>query len=187
MPIVTRIANWFELILGSLDADDTFDESEEDGFLMAASETNPGPAMPQAAAGLPQEAMPQNLRIVRPQAGEDEADAVVEPPQSPLVAEADPGDQVEQSDGSSSAPTLAPEDPDDPAEDAPAEPAEPQSAPAASGDDDVMSMFREVSGGTELQDLTKEIEHVTAQELLAEAREVRGLLGIPEGTSEQPE
>jgi hypothetical protein len=78
-------------------------------------------------------------------------------------------------------------DPDESAEEASPEPAELQSAPAASGDDDVLSMFREASGGTEFQDLTKEIEDVTAQELLAEAREVRHLLGIPEGTGEQPE
>jgi hypothetical protein len=54
----------------------------------------------------------------------------------------------------------------------------------AGSTDDLLSMFRNESAGSEFRDFTKDMEDVPAQELLEEARAVRDLLGAPEGTAE---
>jgi hypothetical protein len=73
----------------------------------------------------------------------------------------------------------------EPAPAATAEPFEPGATPTqtvAAGDDglgDALSMFREVSTGSDFQHFTAEIEDIPAQELLTDARAVLDLVGGP--------
>jgi hypothetical protein len=99
------------------------------------------------------------------------------------IEAAQPGEEPEESPlGPDASEEAAPAEPPTVEMTAPAAPA--PTIVQAGSDDDLLSMFREASSGGEFQELTKEMENVSAQELLTEARAVRDLLGVPEGAGE---
>jgi hypothetical protein len=211
MALISRLANWFDRMLGTLEgADDALDGAETEGFLMPTPEASslsapspvdspptlglpfavPGAAEPAVAPAPAEAPAPPPLRAVSVPAQALEIDADAKEP---------PGDGPAEIEGGS-------EEPDDSAvEEAPPEPAAPPGSEASADQpvtvtataapdegptvakvdsvDDMLSAFRDVSSGGEFQELTKELEDVTAQDLLSEARAIRDLLGpAPETT-----
>ncbi len=179
MAWLSRFVNMIERMVTSLDGNHTLEGEDASGLWMStadaleAAPNAPGtfaaPPVAPLPADLPPEP-PREARVARlpvaPEAaspeGSDEAPAFESP--GPAVDAAPPEGNVTQQPDDTPAETT-----DQPAA------VEHIAAPAGSAED-MLSMFRESSVSSEYSGLTKDIDDITAQELLDEARAVLDLL-----------
>jgi hypothetical protein len=187
MAWLSRFVNMIERMVTSLDGNHALEDEDAAGLWMSTAD-----ALEAAPAALGTFAAPPVAPL--------RADLPPEPPREARVARLPVAPEAAPPERSDEAPTfespesavdaVPPEEIVTQANDQPAEtmdqPAavEHIAAPAGSAED-MLSMFRETSVGTEYSGLTKDIEDITAQELLDEARAVLDLLAPNRVPSEE--
>jgi hypothetical protein len=188
MAWLSRFVNMIERMVTSLDGNHALEEEDASGLWMSTADAlDAAPAAPGTFAAphvvpLPADPPPPEpqgeARVVplpvAPEAAPPESldDAAIFESPEPAVDAAPPEEFVTQPD-------------DTPAETADQPAAVEHIAAPAGSAEDVLSMFRETSVGTEYSGLTKDIEDITAQELLDEARAVLDLLAPNRVPSEE--
>jgi len=178
MAWLSRFVNMIERTVTSLDGNHALEDEDASGLWMSTADAlEAAPDAPGAFAAPPVVALPAEL----PQEPPREA-RVVRLPVAPGAAPPEPSDDAATFESPESAVGAAPleeivkQEHDAPAEttDQPAA-VEHIAAPAESAED-MLSMFRETSFSSEYSGLTKDIDDISARELLDEARAVLDLV-----------
>lgn len=187
MAFVSRLVNLFERMMNTVEGSKEFEGEDEPGLWMMTSDA-PQPAASGAtdAFTTPPAAILPDVRSAAPQASQS-VDPLTDAgtPLPPELEEKMPSTRIAAAAAEAIPETIAGPAPEPVEEDAPA--AEPASMPdealrtlpageAGGSADDMLSMFRSGPVSSQFSDLAKDIEDVTAQELLVEALALRDLL-----------